>query len=342
MSQSSDDEIESNIWIPYSQRKEWSDVKPLQQNEGPDPVAKIAYSDKFVDVFNYFRAIVCSGEISQRALDLTQDAAELNPANYSVWHHRRFLLKKLNSNLNQEMDYCRAVIEEHPKNYQVWQHRRALVEALNDSTKELRLTEMVLSHDAKNYHAWQHRQWVIKTFNTYEGELQYIERLLEEDIRNNSAWNHRFYIVTTFPPKEKSSNDETGCEFSNLKHKISGPILQRELQYTLHAINKVSRNESAWNFLRGLLDNCDDSERDELRSNIYTFCIQMQKSGNNSPYLLATIMDLDKEDGLREKDTVKLKNAMEICRSLANDHDPIRKEYWNYIEDDIKIHLDSM
>ena len=46
MSQSSDDEIESNIWIPYSQRKEWSDVKPLQQNEGPDPVAKIAYSDK--------------------------------------------------------------------------------------------------------------------------------------------------------------------------------------------------------------------------------------------------------------------------------------------------------
>ena len=38
----------------------------------------------------------------------------------------------------------------------------------------------------------------------------------------------------------------------------------------------------------------------------------MQKSGNNSPYLLATIMDLDKEDGLREKDTVKLKNAMEV------------------------------
>ena len=46
MSQSSDDEVESNLWIPYSQRKEWSDVKPLQQNEGPDPVAKIAYSDK--------------------------------------------------------------------------------------------------------------------------------------------------------------------------------------------------------------------------------------------------------------------------------------------------------
>ena len=53
MSQSSDDELESNLWIPYSQRKEWSDVKPLQQNEGPDPVAKIAYSDKCKFIIYY-------------------------------------------------------------------------------------------------------------------------------------------------------------------------------------------------------------------------------------------------------------------------------------------------
>ena len=164
MSESSGDDNEGNAWVPYSQRKEWLDVKPLEQNEGMEPVARIAYSDKFVDVFNYFRAIVCSGEISQRALDLTQDAAELNPANYSVWHHRRFLLKKLDADLKKEMEYCRGVIEEHPKNYQVWQHRRALVEALNDGSKELRLTEMILSQDAKNYHAWQHRQWAIRTF----------------------------------------------------------------------------------------------------------------------------------------------------------------------------------
>ena len=44
------------------------------------------------------------------------------------------------------------------------QHRRALVEALNDGSKELRLTEMILSQDAKNYHAWQHRQWAIRSF----------------------------------------------------------------------------------------------------------------------------------------------------------------------------------
>jgi len=44
------------------------------------------------------------------------------------------------------------------------QHRKILIEWTQDPSKDLRLTEIVLSRDAKNYHAWQHRQWIVKTF----------------------------------------------------------------------------------------------------------------------------------------------------------------------------------
>lgn len=199
---------------------------------------------------------------------------------------------------------------------------------------------MILSQDAKNYHAWQHRQWAIRSFNAYEDELNYVERLLEEDIRNNSAWNQRFFIVTTFPIKEVPPMEEKLNKRSNIR--LSGEILERELNFTLNAIKKVTRNESAWNYLRGLLDNCNESESDGLRSKIYSCCTEMKSSGNSSPYLLSTIMDLDKEEGLRKGDTAQLQNAIQICYSLANEHDIIRKEYWNYMAESIQVEMNSI
>jgi len=322
-------DYEEQAWVPYRERPEWSDVKGIPQDEGPNPVARIAYTEKFTDVFDYFRAIVASEEVSERALELTTDTVALNPANYSAWHHRRTLLKALNSDLVEEMNYCRAVIEEHPKNYQVWQHRRALVEWTQDPSKELRFTEMILSQDAKNYHAWQHRQWAIQTFQLFDNELAYIERLLEDDIRNNSAWNQRFFVISS--PRNEQLKSLGGGDSV-----LRGKLLEDEIDFTLRAISGVPGNESAWNYLRGLIEHSEDSLVGPLKHKVTIFCEELLKSKEGekvtSPYLMAMLVDLYKETG----DPDCIAKALQMCKDLAEKHDKIRSEYWDFMADCIK------
>jgi len=318
---SSPEELHPGNWIPYSERPEWADVTPLPQDDGPSPVVQIAYTDRFKDVYDFFRAVLKSGEKSERVLALTEDALELNPANYTVWHYRREVLKAIDADLKAELKYCRDIIEDHPKNYQVWQHRRVLVEWLNDSGSELRFTELILAQDQKNYHAWQHRQWVLGTFKLFENELAFIDRLLTDDIRNNSAWNQRFFV-----------NSRTGG--------WGKEVVEKEVKFSLDKIQLVKRNESAWNYLRGVLDACTDSEvANEQRELVDTKCRALLAEGCDSPYLLGFLVELlqwrleGEQDGAQVAKMVA--EAEELCKRLAEVVDVIRARYWTFIQNTI-------
>jgi len=316
MSDSSEEEFNES-YVMYKHRRDWSDVTPLKQNDGPNPVVAIAYSEKFVDVYDYFRAILATQEKSERALALTTDALRLNAANYTVWQYRREILKELNKDLRDELYYITDIIHDNPKNYQVWHHRRVIVEWLNDPSHELDLTEAILDVDAKNYHAWQHRQWAIQTYDLYDNELDYIDKLLSTDVRNNSAWNQRFFV---------------------LKHiGLTPEVVQRELHYAMNRIRLIKNNESSWNFLRGLLEYGDYSSAQF--PDVETFTEDLYKAGNRSPFLLAFLVDMYSEKTMRiyeansyDDPEIFARKVHELCDMLANHYDTIRYKYWKYVQ----------
>ncbi|XP_022919776.1 protein farnesyltransferase/geranylgeranyltransferase type-1 subunit alpha [Onthophagus taurus] len=326
MSDSSEEEVETMKFVFYRDRPEWKDVEPIPQYDGEDPVVSIAYSEEFVDVYNYLRAIMKMEEKSERALELTEDAVRLNPANYTVWQYRRVILKALNKDLKGELAYIERIIKGNMKNYQVWHHRKVLIEWLNDGSQELNFTKKILEEDEKNYHAWQHRQWAIKTFNLYENELEYIDSLLDTDIRNNSAWNQRYFIV----------NNTTG---------FTEDVLKREIAYSLNKIRIVTENESAWNYLRGLL--LHDKAGLSKNGDVVTFCHDLYASGNRSPFLLALLVDMYDEQVSKEAGdcAVAMEKGVSLCKDLAEKYDTIRCTYWNYmatmIENKLKINEET-
>lgn len=272
----------------------------------------IAYSEEFRDTFDYFRAILKSKEVSERAFQLTTDAAALNPANYTVWSYRRMILKNLDMDLMEELKYITKVIEEHPKNYQVWYHRVMVVTWLADASAELGFTAAVLQMDGKNYHAWQHRQWALKTFELWNGELAYLDRLLTEDVMNNSAWNHRYFVV----------GNTTG---------FTDEVADREFKYVKDQIQRVPHNESTWNYLRGILS---DSNK-YAYPGLVEFCEGLYKNNVRSFYLMGFMVEcwqdgIEKAGSESEKAEL-LGKAVDFCESLAEDHDTIRVEYWKYV-----------
>lgn len=71
----------------YASNPAFNDVVPIPQDDGPHPLAQIAYSELYAEVMSYLRALmVGNGEMSERALSLTGDIIAMNPAHYTIWY----------------------------------------------------------------------------------------------------------------------------------------------------------------------------------------------------------------------------------------------------------------
>jgi len=292
-------------WIPHSKRPEWKDVIPIYLTDEENSAVRIAYSEKFGETFAFVRAILQTDEKSPRAFDLTSEALQLNPANYTVWNFRRVLLKFLKFDLKNELDFISETIFENPKNYQVWHHRKFLIEETKNPTQELNFTAEILRDDAKNYHAWQHRNWVVQTFGLWNDELEFVGHLLIDDIRNNSAWNYRYFVI----------NNTTG---------FTKEIAEREIGMTKAMIERCPNNESSWNYLQGILLAGDGVAADP---ELFAWASKLFEGGCRASYLLLFMVDFlneKKENGANEK----IRGLIDELINL----DPVRENYYKFLQ----------
>ena len=274
-----------------------------------------------------------SKEYSPRCLRLTEHVISMNPAHYTVWLYRFSIVSALGLPIEDEIAWLNEVSLEHLKNYQIWHHRRLLMDYYyptisSDPEKlaqlvrsERRFIASMFAEDAKNYHVWSYRQYLVPKLAMFgPEELESTEAFISEDVRNNSAWSHRFFVVFSDPAHATPESHSTEHD-----PKVPSGIIDREIQYAQDKTFLAPQNQSAWNYLKGVL-----VKGGRPLSSVEEFVTQfvknlgVEESENvQSTHALDLLAEIYAEKNEDEK--------ADLClRRLGEKWDRIRTGYWEW------------
>ena len=168
-------------------------------------------------------------------LRLTSKLLKTNPEYYTLWNHRRRILRHLFGGnddegsaatrpdtflidlIADELSFLLPLLRKYPKCYWIWNYRLWLLEEstrLLSQTKardlwqqELMLVGKMLGIDSRNFHGWGYRRKVIasleseelssndSTHNMTEQEFEYTTKMINTNLSNFSAWHNRSKLI---------------------------------------------------------------------------------------------------------------------------------------------------
>ncbi|CAD8142875.1 unnamed protein product [Paramecium octaurelia] len=130
----------------------------------------------YEEIIDYFRTIKKSGEMSERAFNLTRFIILKLSSNYNAYFIRRKCLKQLNLDLTQEIEFINEGAQK--INYRMV------------AKEKLSFFVIFQSKIIRNIMHGHIEFQLYEKFNLYSEEIKD-----DEDIGNNSAWNYRVRYI---------------------------------------------------------------------------------------------------------------------------------------------------
>ncbi|KAL8666441.1 MAG: hypothetical protein Q9202_001464 [Teloschistes flavicans] len=213
---------------------------------------------------------------------LTTQLLEWNPEYYTVWNHRRRLLRsffehenksesdsnRIQQHLTSDLTFLVPLLRKFPKCYWIWNYRLWLLSEASRLLppptiyqlwqQELALVGKMLSIDSRNFHGWGYRRKVVAAMEELsseidasnsapssmtEAEFEYTTRMIKTNLSNFSAWHRRSKLI----PKLL---DERNATFGERCHFLDQELTL--LQRALYA-DPDSKDQSLWFYHQYLL-----------------------------------------------------------------------------------------
>ncbi|GAA6000724.1 Rab geranylgeranyltransferase BET4 [Rhodotorula paludigena] len=148
--------------------------------------------------------------------------------------------------LEGDLQLTNSSLKLNPKNYSVWEHRKWVLETMPDADwgMEIKMVEMYLEKDGRNFHSWDYRRYLISSIldlassatptprtkplpaPTTESELAFTTRKISANFSNFSAWHYRTKLLAKlweekeWGPEAKERVDRVEQEFELVKQAV--------------------------------------------------------------------------------------------------------------------------
>ncbi|CAL5430533.1 unnamed protein product [Camellia sinensis] len=169
--------------------------------------------------------------IYSEELRVRQRALAKNYRSYGAWYHRKWVLSKGHSSVDQELQLLAVFLKKDSRNFHAWNYRRFVAALKNGSDEEeLHFTTDLINENFSNYSSWHNRSVILshllekraqESFSKEKvltEEDDFVHQALFTDPDDQSGWLYHLWLleqtvkvenpplVSTWPPHGSNLN----------------------------------------------------------------------------------------------------------------------------------------